>query len=121
MMGYGALLSVYVLMLLPAAGPFTLVLSIVFMGGYYAATDGVVAALTSAVVDPRLRATGLALVGSANDVGKIASGLAFGWLWSQVGIEASVGIFAALLLAMLIVAGPPIRRFQADADAEPRP
>jgi MFS family permease len=117
-MGYAALLAVYVMMLLPAAGLITLVFSIVCMGAYYAATDGVVPALTSAVVDARVRATGLALVGAANDVGKILSGVVFGFLWSRLDIPAAVGIFAAGLLVMVIVAGPALRRLQSEVEAE---
>jgi MFS family permease len=118
MMGYAALLAVYVMMLLPAAGLITLVISIVCMGAYYAATDGVVPALTSAVVDARVRATGLSLVGAANDVGKIVSGLAFGFLWSGLDVQAAVGIFAAGLLVMVMVAGPALRRLQSEVEAE---
>jgi MFS family permease len=118
MMGYAALLAVYAVMLLPAAGLITLVFSIVCMGAYYAATDGVVPALTSAVVDARVRATGLSLVGAANDVGKIVSGLAFGFLWSGLDVQAAVGIFAAGLLVMVMVAGPALRRLQSEVEAE---
>ncbi len=57
--GYAALLAVYAMLLLPDAGLTTLVLTILCMGAYYAATDGVVPALVSAVVEPRLRASGL--------------------------------------------------------------
>jgi MFS family permease len=110
--GYVALLAVYAMMLVPMTATATLVLSILCMGAYYAATDGVVAALASAVVSTRLRATGLSIVGSANDVGKIFSGLLFGWLWSRVDIGSAVIVFAVGLLVALIVAGPTFRRLQ---------
>jgi MFS family permease len=115
--GYVALLAVYAMLLLAASGMATLVLSILCMGAYYAATDGVVPALASAVVPPRLRATGLSVVGSANDAGKIASGLTFGWLWSRLDIGAAVGVFVVALLVTLVVTGPVLRRLQTEIDA----
>lgn len=115
--GYVALLAVYAMILVPAAGLATLVLSVLLLGAYYAATDGVVPALASAVVPARHRATGLSVVGSSNDVGKIISGLAFGWLWSQAGMDAAIGVFAVGLLVTLMVAGPTFRRLQHDVDA----
>ncbi len=120
-MGYVALVAVYAMLLVPASGVFTLVFTIGCMGAYYAATDGVVAALTSAVVDARLRATGLSLVGTANDVGKIVSGLTFGVLWSRLDIQAAVSVFAIGLLVVLIATGPALRRLQTEVEAEPRP
>jgi MFS family permease len=120
-LGYGALFAVYLLMLLPPAGGATLVLAIALMGAYYAATDGVVPALTSAFVDARRRATGLSLVGSANDVGKILSGLTFGWLWSRFDVQVATTVFAAGLLIGVIATAPALRRLQFDAGAEPQP
>jgi MFS family permease len=119
-MGYAALLGVYAMMLAPAAGILTLVVSIGCMGIYYAATDGVVPALASAVVDTRVRATGLSLVGSANDIGKIVSGLAFGWLWSRLDFQAATAVFAVGLLVTLIITGPALRRLQTEVEAEQR-
>jgi MFS family permease len=115
--GYGALLAVYVMLLVPLPGTLSLVLSILCMGAYYAATDGVVPALASAVLQPRLRATGLSLVGSVNDVGKIISGLTFGWLWSRLDIGAAVGVFTVALLVTLVLTGPALRRVQRAIDA----
>jgi MFS family permease len=119
-MGYGALFAAYVLLLLPPAGLLTLALTVACMGAYYAATDGVVAALTSAFVSTRLRATGLSLVGTANDTGKIVSGLAFGWLWSRLDSQAATASFAAALLIVVIATAPVFRRLQMDVATEQR-
>ena len=115
--GYAGLLTVYGVLLMPASGLATLVICVGLMGVYYAATDGVVPALTSAVVPPALRGTGLAVVGSASDVGKIVSGVLFGWLWSRFGGELAVGIFMAALAVTLATAGPALRRIQADVES----
>ena len=119
--GYGALFAVYLLLLMPVAGMPTLVLAIAFMGAYYAATDGVVPALTSAFVDERRRATGLSLVGSASDIGKILSGLLFGWLWSRLDIQLATSVFAAGLLIAVIATAPAFLRLQIDAEAKRQP
>ncbi len=46
------------------------------------------------------------------------SGLAFGFLWSRLDIQAAVGIFAVGLLVMVMVAGPALRRLQSEVEAE---
>ena len=49
------------------------------LGAFYAMTDGVFAALASSELPPERRATGLALVSTCNDVGRLVSSVFFGW------------------------------------------
>lgn len=96
--GYVALLGAYAMAAWSWQGTTTVVLCVGLLGAYYAATDGVMPALTSAVAPVSRRATGLAFVGTANDAGKVLAGLTFGWLWSRHGTEAAVGTFGVALL-----------------------
>ena len=71
------------------------------LGAYYAATDGVLMAMGSAVVPDDLRGSGLALLGTATSVARLVASLLFGALWTVWGIHAAVGAFAVgLAVAM---------------------
>jgi len=103
--GYAALLGCYGVALVTPLGAASIGLSVALLGAYYAATDGVMPALASAVVPPALRATGLSLVGTANDAGKILASVAFGWLWSRAGMEAAMAVIGGTLLVVLLIVG----------------
>jgi MFS family permease len=115
--GYGALLGAYAVAALSAHGAITVAACVVLLGAYYAATDGVMSALTSSVVPASRRATGLAVVGTANDAGKVLAGLTFGWLWSRHGTGAAIGTFGTALLFAMILAAGALGRRQAGAHA----
>ena len=72
--GYAALLAAYGILLLPSQGTVALALCIILLGAYYAATNGVMMALASAVLPASLRATGLSIVSTANNAGRILAG-----------------------------------------------
>ena len=59
------------------------VVAVILLGLFYAATDGVFAALASAQLPVERRAAGLAAVSTANDVGRMFASILFGWLWSS--------------------------------------
>jgi MFS family permease len=98
--GYAVLLLVYTSLLLPAIGLAELVVYLVLFGAYYAATDGVLSALASAVLPAELRGSGLALLGTATNLARLFSSVLFGALWTAFGIQvAAVGFAGALLVA----------------------
>jgi MFS family permease len=100
--GYAFLLLVYCVLLVPDVGWWAIPAALALLGAYYAATDGVLAALGSALSPPELRGTGLALVGTATSLARLFASILFGALWLAVGIEAAIGCFAAALLAALV-------------------
>jgi len=102
--GYAALLAVYVLLATNVAAITLAVSSVVLLGTFYAATDGVFAALASAELPAARRATGLAIVGTSNDVGRMAASLMFGWLWSRSTPVAGVERFQLALVAAIAIA-----------------
>jgi MFS family permease len=110
--GYALLLAVYAGLLLPAGGWAAGVAVLALLGGYYAATDGVMMALGSAVVPEEVRGSGLALLGTASNVAKLVASLVFGALWTVWGIDVAIACFggglvvAGMLAATLLVRAP---------------
>src|SRR5690606_16932987 len=87
---------------LPAAG---VVACVALLGAYYAATDGVLAALASSVLPRHQLSTGLAVVSTAGALARLLASSAFGALWSWRGPDAALTIFTAgLAFAMLAAA-----------------
>lgn len=101
--GYMLLGAVYVLL---ATGTLTQgfpLVPLLLFGGYYAATEGVLMAIASSVIPAELRTTGLALLTTGIGFGKMASSVAFGWLWQSLGRPSAAGLFLAILAAVLIL------------------
>jgi MFS family permease len=103
--GYGLLLVVYVLLLVPAPGAWVLGPVLMLLGTYYAATDGVLMALASSLTPPELRGTSLAVVGTATSLARLFASIAFGGLWLAVGMGTAVACFGAVLLAGMLATG----------------
>lgn len=101
--GYGLLLLVYCVLLLPGGGWWAIPLALGLLGAYYAATDGVLMALASALSPAHLRGTGLAVIGTATSIAKLFASVVFGALWVALGIESAIVCFAAALLGALCV------------------
>jgi MFS family permease len=111
--GYSLMLGVYAALLFGPATWVTLVVTLVLLGGFYAATDGVLMALASEFVPEAVRGSGLALVGTANGLTRFAASILFGLLWTTAGIHVAIVAFAgalALALAATAIALPTVRR-----------
>jgi MFS family permease len=102
--GYALLLCVYALLLTPLGGWALLVGALGLLGTYYAATDGVLMALGSAVAPDDIRGSGLALLRTVTSGARFAASLLFGLLWTFWGIDTAFGCFAALLIAAMAAA-----------------
>lgn len=101
--GYVLMLLAYGILLAPDTGtllPWTVV---GLMGAYYAATDGVLAAMASGTIPPEQRAGGLALLNTVVSVARFISSVAFGWMWSARGTTIPVWIFLGGLVAAMTV------------------
>ncbi len=107
--GYGLLLGVYLVLLSPLAGVAALVAALGMLGAYYAATDGVLMALGSAIVPEELRGSGLALLGTATSVARLVASLAFGALWTLWGMDVAMGCFSVALVAAAAVSAVVLR------------
>jgi MFS family permease len=101
--GYVLLLAVYCILMAPSAGLVSLFAVLGLLGTYYAATDGVLMALGSRYIPEDLRGSGLALLGTATSITRLLASVLFGVLWTVVGVEAAIALFAAgLVMAMLL-------------------
>jgi predicted MFS family arabinose efflux permease len=78
---------------------------VALLGAYYAATDGVLMALTSDLCEPEQRAGGMSLVGTVTSGGRFLGALGFGALWTAYGATAGAFVFAGLLAAAIVASG----------------
>jgi MFS family permease len=101
--GYALLLLVYTALLLPSVGTAEVAVYVVLFGAYYAATDGVLMALASAVLPEALRTSGLALLTTATSLARLVASVLFGLLWTWLGIEVAVWAFMGGLVVALLV------------------
>ncbi len=108
--GYALLLGVYLTLLAPVGGAVLLVATLGLLGAYYAATDGVMMALGSAVVPEELRGSGLALLGTATSAARLVASLAFGALWTIWGMDVAMACFAVALVAAATLTGVLLAR-----------
>jgi MFS family permease len=103
--GYAVLLPVYASLLLPAFGMAALPIYLLLIGAYYAATDGVLMALASALLPEKLRGSGLALLVTATSLSRLFASITLGAIWTWVGIETAIQCFGiGLVLSMLLAA-----------------
>jgi MFS family permease len=96
--GYGCLLGVY-LLLSSDAGPLWLVLAL--YGAFYAATDGVLAALAVPLIPEALRTTGLALLQTGQALAYVVSSVVFGLLWQYAGVAVACLVAAGVAVVLL--------------------
>jgi MFS family permease len=110
--GYALLFIVYGLLLTSSLGYGMLIVCLIALGGYFAATEGVMTALAGAVLPEKLQASGIGILITVVSVGQFLSSLAFGALWFAIGLQSAVLIFAAALALAIAVAAPLLWRAQ---------
>jgi MFS family permease len=105
--GYVVLAGVYGLLLSSTNAGLPLQLAcLALLGLYYAATEGILVALASAVVPSARRTTGIAALVTCIGVGKLGSSVMFGWVWQTYGTGTSLVVFlASLLVTVTLAAG----------------
>jgi hypothetical protein len=79
-------------------GLWTLGLVLLLHGAYYAATDGVIAALVSSATRAEVRASGLATINTATSLMRLASSVIVGviWSWRGPGTVVMLALFASI-------------------------
>lgn len=114
--GYLMLALVYCLYAaLPAGGNLKLAVCIALLGAYYAATDGILAALAVKQLPAEMHATGIACIGTLTSLGRMGSSILFGWSWESLGQEQATGWFGIAMLAMLCLTVLAARKLGQDA------
>ena len=116
--GHVALLISYLCAGGPLGGPVASIGCVVLLGAYYAATDGVLAAISGRIVDRSVRASGIATAQTVVAAARFASSLGFGLMWTELGrvralLIVSVMLALAIPVAALLVRGidpqgPPV-------------
>lgn len=102
--GHVALLTAYVWAAGPA-GPLAAVLGTLFLlGVFYAATDGITAALAGRLVAPEVRASGIAAAQTVVAIARMVSSAGFGLLWFAVGPGSALLLVAVLLAGAVVLA-----------------
>lgn len=89
----------YALLIPGHGGPGLTVAVLALLGTYYAATDGVLAAVTTALAPVPVRGTALAIVQTVVAVGRMLAAVTFGAVWAWVGAGPALAGFAVALAA----------------------
>lgn len=95
--GHLALLACYIFAAVPFGGFGSTMGCLVLLGVFYAATDGVLAALASQLTPPEQLATGIGAAQTVVAVSRMAASAGFGVLWFAVGPSAAMVIVGGLL------------------------
>lgn len=95
--GHAGLLAAYLVAILPVADIASTILCLLFLGGFYAATDGVLSALVSQLAPSDSRATAIASAQTVIAVTRFASAAGFGILWYALGREPAMLVVAVVL------------------------
>jgi MFS family permease len=115
--GHFALLAAYACAALPFAGTWPTVAALLALGTFYAATDGVTAAVAGRLVAPDVRASGIASAQTVVALARLLSSIGFGVLWMLLGPRVALVGVGAALLAVILAALPVMLRLDRVADA----
>ncbi|AXT85856.1 MFS transporter [Aeromicrobium sp. A1-2] len=99
--GHGALLLTYVCAAAPWGGVVLVVLPLLLLGTFYAATDGVLAAVAGRLSAPEVRASGIACAQTVVALARLVASTAFGVLWFAVGPHQALLAIAGMLLVVV--------------------
>ncbi|MDT9594516.1 MFS transporter [Nocardioides zeae] len=116
-LGHVALVAAYLAPAWPVGALGATVLTVVLLGLFYAATDGVLAAVAGRVVAPAFRARGIATAQTVVAVSRMGASAGFGLLWFWVG-PANALLVVATVLACLV---PPALLAVRGVDRAPVP
>lgn len=101
--GHGALVLTYVCAAaLPAGGVVAVVVPLLLLGAFYAATDGVLAAVAGRLSAPETRASGIACAQTVVAVVRLVASTGFGLLWFAMGPHRALLVVAGVLLVVVV-------------------
>lgn len=99
--GHVGLLAAYLVAALPMQDIAATLLCLLFLGAFYAATDGVLAALAAQLTNPATHGTGIAAAQTVVAISRFVSAAGFGVLWYTLGREASLFLVSGTLLVAI--------------------
>ncbi|MEM7031021.1 MAG: MFS transporter [Chloroflexota bacterium] len=101
--GYVTLALAYSLLLLPLHVYMMTGGMLLLLGIYYAATDGVLMALTSRLLPDHLRTTGLALLATSIGIARLFASTVYGAVWNWFGAEQALMIYIVGILSFSLI------------------
>ncbi|MFU8875982.1 MFS transporter [Micromonospora sp. SL4-19] len=102
--GHLALVAAYLVAAAPLGGLGLTVVALALLGTFYAATDGVLAALVSRRVTSDARGSGIAAAQTVVVLARFAGALTFGSLWQVLGRQQALCLLAVLLMMGVVMA-----------------
>ena len=114
--GYGLLALLYALLLLPGLPQALSLGLLLLLGIYYAATDGVLSALASAILPEQWRTTGLAIMTTGTGLARLMASLGYGALWTYLGPNSALTIFLVGLFITVLIAWAFLNRVERKPD-----
>jgi len=108
--GHLALVGAYLSSVLPTSTAAATVGTLFLLGTFYAATDGVVAALAGRLVPVQARTSGIAAAQTVVALSRMCASAGFGLLWWLLGPGAAMITVAVLLVGAVLVAATRIAR-----------
>ena len=109
--GHIALLAAYIFAAVPVEGIAATILCLALLGAFYAATDGILAALASESTPAESRGTGIASAQTVVALSRLIASTGFGLLWFAVGREAAMFIVAIALAIVIPIVTYLLRGF----------
>ncbi len=104
-LGHLALVGAYLCSVLPTSTTAATLGTLALLGGFYAATDGVIAAVAGRFVPVQARSSGIAAAQTVVALARMIASAGFGLLWLLLGpATAMVSVAALLVLAILVAA-----------------
>lgn len=119
-LGHVLLLGAYVAAAVPVTGAPITILCLVLLGGYYAATDGILSVLATQFTTAETRATAIGGAQTVVALARFVSSAGFGVLWFAVGRQWSmviVSIAVAVAIPVVAVILRSARRYRSDVPA----
>lgn len=108
--GHLALVGAYLCAVLPTSTAAATVGTLALLGIFYAATDGVIAAIAGRLVAVQARTSGIAAAQTVVAVARMLASAGFGGLWLALGPGAAMTTAAALLMVAILGAATRIGR-----------
>ena len=109
-LGHLALVGAYVLVVAPTSAVVATLGTLLLLGTFYAATDGVIAALAGTLVPTQARTSGIAAAQTVVAVARMGASFGFGLLWFQLGPAAALVLVAGLLLLGVLASATQVSR-----------
>jgi MFS family permease len=101
----------------PVAGLVGSIGCLAFLGAYYAATDGVLSAMASAVTPLPVRTSGIATAQTAVAAARFVSSIGFGLMWTELGRTDAIWLVTVMLAMAIPVAAGMLRGLDRTATA----